>query len=113
MIDFIISAKVLNEKNVFNAIEDVVKVRLLGLQLDFKDHKLQVLEANHPNDVIGYKLELVSQWLSDHTDASWLKLVSALQRIGHKKLADTISREYIGRSEHILISPVAGGMLNL
>ena len=74
-----------------DAIEDVIKWYKLGVQLDFKKSRLDIIKANHPNDVEGAKLELVSEWLNNDPDKSWDKLASALRQIGRINLSDKIS----------------------
>ena len=74
-----------------DAIEDVIKWYKLGVQLDFKKGRLEIIKADHPNDVEGAKLELVSEWLNNDPDKSWDKLATALRQIGHINLSDKIS----------------------
>ena len=74
-----------------DAIEDVVKWYKLGVQLDFKRSRLDIIKADHPNNVEGAKIKLVSEWLDNDPDKSWDKLASALRQIGHINLSDKIS----------------------
>ena len=78
-------------KHVFNAIEGVIKWYQLGVQLNVKTSRLDVIRANHPNDVDGAKMELVTEWLNNDPDKSWDKLASALRQIGRINLSDKIS----------------------
>ena len=73
-----------------DVIEDVIKWYKLGVQLDFKKGRLDIIKANHPIDVEGAKMELVSEWLNNDPDKSWDKLASALRQIGHINLSDKI-----------------------
>ena len=74
-----------------DAIEDVIKWYKLGVQLDFKKSRLDIIKADHPNDVEGAKMQLVSEWLNNDPDKSWNKLASSLRQIGHINLSDKIS----------------------
>ena len=87
-----------------DAIEDVIKWYKLGVQLDFKKGRLDIIKANHPNDVEGAKLELVSEWLNNDPDKSWDKLASALRQIGHINLSDKISAYGRGMLFSIVLS---------
>ena len=87
-----------------NAIEDVIKWYKLGVQLDFKKGRLDIIKADHPNDVEGAKMELVSEWLNNDPDKSWDKLASALRQIGHINLSDKISAYGRGMLFSIVLS---------
>ena len=87
-----------------DAIEDFIKWYKLGVQLDFKKSRLDVIKANHPNDVEAAKLELVSEWLNNDPDKSWDKLASALRHIGHINLSDKISAPGQGMLFNIVLS---------
>ena len=84
------TAEELSFKHVFNAIKGVMKWYELGVQLDLEKSRLDIIKANHPNDVVEAKLELVSEWLNNDPDKSWDKLASALRQIGHINLSDKI-----------------------
>ena len=85
------TAEELSFKQVFNAIKGVIQWYQLGVQLDLEKSRLEIIKANHPNDVVAAKLELVSEWLNNDPDKSWAKLASALRQIGHINLSDKIS----------------------
>ena len=87
-----------------DAIEDVIKWYKLGVQLDFKKSRLDIIKADHPNDVEGAKMELVSEWLNNDPDKSWNKLASALRQIGHINLSDKISAYGRGMLFSIVLS---------
>ena len=87
-----------------DAIEDVIKWYKLGVQLDLKKSRLEIIKADHPNDVEGAKLELVSEWLNNDPDKSWDKLASALRQIGHINLSDKISAYGRGMLFSIVLS---------
>ena len=87
-----------------DAIEDVVKWYKLGVQLDFKRGRLDIIKADHRNDADGAKLELVSEWLNNDPDKSWDKLASALRQIGHINLSDKISAYGRGMLFSIVLS---------
>ena len=58
-------------------------------------YKLNVIEANHPNDVERCCAEMFQYWLQVDTDASWNKLVDALVQIKHKALATKIKKDVL------------------
>ena len=87
-----------------DTIEDVIKWYKLGVQLDFKNSRLEIIKADHPNDVEGAKMELVSEWLNNDPDKSWDKLASALRQIGHINLSDKISAYGRGMLFSIVLS---------
>ena len=78
-------------KHVFNAIKGVIQWYQLGVQLNVDSCRLDVIKANHPNDVEGAKMGLITEWLNNDPDKSWDKLASALRQIGHINLSDKIS----------------------
>ena len=78
-------------KHVFNAIKGVIQWYQLGVQLNVNSCRLDIIKANHPNDVEGAKMGLVTEWLNNDPDKSWDKLASALRQMGHINLSDKIS----------------------
>ena len=98
------TAEELSFKQVFNAIKGVIQWYQLGVQLDLEKSRLEIIKANHPNDVVAAKLELVSEWLNNDPDKSWDKLASALRQIGHINLSDKISAYGRGMLFSIVLS---------
>ena len=89
-------------KNILNATEGVVGWYQLGIQLNFKKSRLDIIRANHPNDVVGAKTELISEWLNNDPGKSWDKLAAVLRQMGHCILSDVISKFGQGMLSNIL-----------
>ena len=69
--------------------------RYLGLQLlqaEYTD-KLNVIQANHPTKVEDCCDEMFQHWLAVDTEASWNKLIDALEHIHQNALAKKIREE--------------------
>ena len=66
----------------------------LGMQLldDPATGVLDVIKADHPNDVTTCCNEMFKKWLEMQHDASWSQLVMALNKIGLNTIADDISK---------------------
>jgi len=64
----------------------------LGLALGIIEWKLKEIKANSPNDVGECCREMFSYWLQRDVDASWKKLIAALESPGveHNSLAESI-----------------------
>ena len=89
-------------KNILNATVSVVGWYQLGIQLNFKKSQLDIIKANHPNDVVGAKTELISEWLDNDPGKSWDKLAAVLRLMGHSILSDEISKFGQGMLSNIL-----------
>ena len=63
--------------------------REIGIQLDLPDCTLSIIQANHPSDVKRCCNAMLSEWLEVDTNATWQKLLSAI---------DTC--RYTGRAVH-------------
>ena len=88
----------LTPKNVVNAIAEVVRWRALGIQLDIPNPTLSEIEQDCPK-CSDCRLHMVIKWLDQDTNASWAKLVKALQSPDLKKymIASQIENKYIHR----------------
>ena len=66
----------------------------LGIQLLNAEQakKLDVIQANHPGDTEKCCTAMFNYWLQVDITASWDKLITALQRIGHDVLANKIKK---------------------
>ena len=81
-------------------LHDLVKVKVspqwkdLGNQLLSTEQacKLDVIQADHPGDSEKCCTIMFHYWLQVDTTASWDKLITALQHIGHDVLADKIRK---------------------
>ena len=81
-------------------LHDLVKVKVsplwkdLGIQLLSTEQacKLDVIQVDHPGDSEKCCTAMFNYWLQVDTTASWDKLITALQHIGHDVLADKIRK---------------------
>ena len=66
----------------------------LGVQLldDAETDILYVIKADHPSDVTTCCNEMFERWLRIQPDASWSQLVTALNKIGLKVVAEDINK---------------------
>ena len=66
----------------------------LGLQLFDNDATgiLDVIKADHPNDVTTCCNEMLKKWLEMQHDASWSQLVKALKKTGMNTMANNINK---------------------
>lgn len=103
----------LNLATLRNLLDDVeCKYHKIGIQLGISGNKIKAIEANYP--LVERRLsEVVSFWLFNHPEASWMILIKALESdsIKEKVLAQRIRRKYsttgppstIGTSNQLLI----------
>lgn len=66
----------------------------LGAELLENDDHLEVIKANHQNDVQSCCREMFQRWLDVKPNASWSQLVIALNNIQMTTAADAISKRY-------------------
>ena len=68
----------------------------LGAELlPSKNNSLEMIKANHPNDVRTCCREMFLTWLNMKPDASWDQLVAALNEIELGSAAHAVSKKYI------------------
>ena len=68
---------------------------ILGVHLDLEVSKLKEIEVNyHVHGVVRMKTEMFDLWLKSCPDASWHKLISALNAIGEKSIAKEVESLY-------------------
>ena len=69
----------------------------LGLQLLSSEQsvKLDIIRENHLADIRKCCIELFKYWLDVDTDASWNKLIAALEQIEQNALAENIRRNVL------------------
>ena len=70
------------------------KPYLLGLQLNLENHRLRVVEVNHPRDLHRQVLEVFSLYLRQSLSPSWVEVATALWNIGEKRTANAIAHRY-------------------
>ena len=74
----------------------------LGVELLKNDGHLEVIKADHPNDVKACCCEMFKKWLETTPNASWSQLVTALNNIQMNTAADAISKQYkTGKDRHV------------
>ena len=91
-------------KNAVNATKGVINWYELGIELDFDESDLDVIKANHPDDVMGAKNKCIGKWLDRDPHKSWDKLASALRKIGRINLSDKISEYGPGMLSTIVLA---------
>lgn len=84
----------LDVKNLFNITEDVVDWFGLGTQLEMKHSRLKKIQLEKDTED-GRRCEMIFTWLNLDPEASWEKFSKALERVGHRVLADRINREIL------------------
>ena len=69
----------------------------LGMQLleDKCFEKLKIIEKNYPTDSERGCTEMFMHWLNVDTEASWKKLIDALEQIGQNILAEKIKEDVL------------------
>ena len=70
------------------------KVRELGLYLDLSPARLDEFSHNNARDCKVMMQDVISHWLENGKDKSWMKLAGAVEACGHAGLADTIRSKY-------------------
>ena len=70
----------------------------LGIQLleEKHVHKLKVIKENHPADIEKCCTEMFNYWLDVDTEASWDKLIDALEQIGQNALVEKLQNVFKG-----------------
>ena len=66
----------------------------LGAELLENDNHLEVIKANHQNDVQSCCHEMFKRWLDVKPNASWSQLVTALRNIEMTTAAVAIIKQY-------------------
>ena len=69
----------------------------LGVQLLSSEQleKLDTIRQDYPADTNMCCTEMFKHWLNVDTEASWNKLIAALEQIDHNTLAETIRRNVL------------------
>ena len=68
----------------------VVKWNLLALYLEIESDIIEKIKAECPLDVDSAKQQLFTHWIDNDLEASWDKLIKALESMAKKVLAKTI-----------------------
>ena len=78
-----------------DAVRDVNDWHTLGLHLDLTMAKLKEIELlYHMHGVVKMKVEMFAVWLKSYPDASWHKLVTALNAMGERRVAKEVESYY-------------------
>ena len=78
-----------------DAVRNVNDWHNLGLHLYLEEAKLEEIEITyHVHGVARMKTEMFKVWLKSCPDASWHKLVSALNAIDEKRVAKEVESRY-------------------
>jgi len=82
-------------KDMMNALADLSweEFTALALQLDVKKATLDKIEEDKKR-AEGRKLEAMDQWLKQDVDASWEKIVDALETVKMNTLAGSVRAKY-------------------
>ena len=82
-------------KDMMNELADLSweEFTALALQLDVKKATLDKIEDDKKR-VEGRKLEAMDQWLKQDVDASWEKIVDALETVKMNTLAGSVRAKY-------------------
>ena len=92
--DVLTPTDVLSVRNLFSELEPVTRWFQLGINLGLQPHELnKVQQDNHGSD--QQMLQTLDLWLRRTPDASWLNVVSALEKMGENRVATNIRRKYI------------------
>ena len=68
----------------------------LGVALRVHPNKLQEIQKSSPQEGIQrWKIDLLQHWLKSTTNASWSTILTALEKIGHRVLADQLRAKYL------------------
>ena len=86
-----------------DAVRNVNDWHNLGLHLYLEEAKLEEIGITyHIYGVVRMKTEMFKVWLKSCPDASWHKLVSALNAIGEKRVAKEVESNYCKQLPGIL-----------
>ena len=81
----------LTERSVLNALQDVTDWHRLGIELDIP---IRFLDEVKKYPICEQKSRFVIQWLQYDVEASWSKLVKALVKIDHRRVATKIKQQH-------------------
>ena len=65
----------------------------VGLELGLEDVTLRIIEHNHPRDLNGAKIDMLSTWLDQDVDATYEKLAKALVAVGEEICAEKLANK--------------------
>lgn len=74
-------------------LESVTNWFLLGLSLGVSEGQLHELETQQ-SSVEYIRVQLLSEWIRRDSEATWLKVVTALRKMGELKLARNVAAKH-------------------
>ena len=74
-------------------LQEVDNYHQLGIHLGVPEAKIKEFERNHPHDAQRCKTEVLTWWLRNAPVCSWRVLAQAVEKVGHKFLADNLRRK--------------------
>ena len=81
----------LTVRSVLNALQDVTDWHRLGIELDIP---IRFLDEVKQYPICEQKSQLIIHWLQYDVEASWSKLVKALVKIDHRRVAMKIKQQH-------------------
>ena len=80
-------------KELMNFVKTVKPIKL-GQQLSVEERDLDIVEEDHPNDHDKQLSKVLSLYMKQSLNPSWIEVTTALWNIGEKRIAKTIADEY-------------------
>ena len=81
-------------KNLTNALVPVFNWNQLGLNLGLPNYKLEEIRRSKMNDANLCRIALLDLWLRTDVDASWEKLIGALEDMSEETTVKKIRENY-------------------
>ena len=77
-------------------LKEVKSWYMFGVALDIPVSELKAIRSSNPQDgVEGWLVDMFDYWLKSNTDASWKKIVQALEDTEHRVLAARVKHKYL------------------
>jgi len=91
----LLTDKSLDIRTLTHELKDVTEWFQLGGQLGVRHDKLKQIEQDCGRETERCKTEMLNRWLQSDPEASWNKVVEAVQRMDRVVLAQQLQRKYI------------------
>ena len=88
-------------KNLTNALHEVTDWKNLGIQLNIGYHELEKFASDYQNKTDQCKPAMLQFWLDSDVNASWEKLVTALDEMKKNRVVKEIIKKYQMLSEDV------------
>ena len=86
----------LTPQNVGQILTEVLNWHRLGTNLGLPDHPLAAIRIDYAvHGADRQRQEMISKWLAYDTEASWCKLVGALEEMGENHVAKKVQDKYL------------------